>query len=127
MLFNGGAGSWEDAGVSEPTVIKDGSTYHLWYTGDEGRTQRIGHATSSDGITWDEDLAIPVLDLGVPGAWVLAARLWPECGQGGPGIQALVFRRDTARRLQTGYALSPNGSAWTRWRDAHPGRLIGRL
>ena len=42
---------------------------------------------------------IPVWDLGVPGAWVLAARLWPYCAKGGGGIQALVFRRDTARRL----------------------------
>ena len=46
MLDLGAATEWDDAHVLEPTVIKDGSTYKMWYSGHEGTEQRIGYATS---------------------------------------------------------------------------------
>ncbi|MBI2438632.1 MAG: hypothetical protein HYV36_07465 [Lentisphaerae bacterium] len=45
-----GKGDFYDAGW--PTVIKDGSTYKMWYAGNDGGTQRIYYATSSNGLTW---------------------------------------------------------------------------
>ncbi|MFZ5987347.1 MAG: hypothetical protein ACOYWZ_09535 [Bacillota bacterium] len=35
-----------------PTVIKDGSTYKMWYSGSDGANQRILYATSVDGNNW---------------------------------------------------------------------------
>lgn len=114
VVSNGNAGSWENAGVSEPTVIKDGSTYHLWYTGHEGRTQRIGHATSGDGIAWTRDPANPILDIGTPGAWDWLNVYGPSVVKVGAGFKLWYSGETLPAAWQTGYALSPNGSAWTR-------------
>ncbi len=41
-----GPGSWESVAVFPGTVLFDGNMYHMWYTGDDGATMRIGYATS---------------------------------------------------------------------------------
>jgi hypothetical protein len=43
----------------------------MWYSGDSGSNgnNRIGYATSPDGIVWTKHPANPVLDLGPSGAW----------------------------------------------------------
>ena len=52
-VFNvGTAGSWDDQGVSEPWVIKEDSTYKMWYVGVHGIAYQIGFATSINGISW---------------------------------------------------------------------------
>ena len=33
-------------------VIKDGSTWKMWYTGDDSSKKRVAYATSTDGVTW---------------------------------------------------------------------------
>jgi len=33
-------------------VLKDGSTWKIWYTGDDSNKKRIAYATSVDGMTW---------------------------------------------------------------------------
>jgi Tol biopolymer transport system component len=55
--------SWEENGVFSPSVLKDGSTYHMWYAGTNNSDDtRIGHATSTDGKGWNKDGANPVLN-----------------------------------------------------------------
>jgi len=46
-------GTYEDNGVYSPEVIKDGTTYNMWYCGrtSSGRV-RIMYANSSDGVSW---------------------------------------------------------------------------
>ncbi|WP_428026091.1 hypothetical protein [Arcobacter sp.] len=55
---------------SRPTVIKDSSGYHMWfsYRSGDGTKYRIGYAFSLDGIQWDrkEDSGI---DVGKVGKW----------------------------------------------------------
>jgi uncharacterized repeat protein (TIGR01451 family) len=114
VLDVGASGSWEDEDVSGPTVIKEGGTYHLWYTGDDGITPRIGHATSSDGIHWTKDSANPVLDIGPPGDWDWLYVYGPNVVAYG-GTYLLWYSGGTLPSAwQTGYALSSNGSSWTR-------------
>ena len=48
----GGSGRGDATHVFQPRVIKDGNTYKMWYTGANGGTFTIFHATSSDGLTW---------------------------------------------------------------------------
>jgi predicted GH43/DUF377 family glycosyl hydrolase len=56
----GTIGKGDDAGVFAPSVIKDGDTYKMWYTGFDGSRWRIYYATSSDGLTWTKyDNSIP--------------------------------------------------------------------
>ncbi len=63
------SGSWDDQQVWFPYVMKDGSTYRMWYGGNDGANNRIGYASSGNGISWRVHECNPVLDLGPVGAW----------------------------------------------------------
>src|SRR5437867_2965060 len=55
VLGPGPPGSSDDRFVWRPTVVYQGSTYQMWYSGDSMATPRrnsIFRATSSDGLTW---------------------------------------------------------------------------
>jgi len=69
VLDLGANGTWEDAIVCNPTVLFDGTQYHMWYTGYDGSNFRIGYASSADGIVWEKHPDNPVLDLGASGTW----------------------------------------------------------
>jgi len=62
-IFEGTVGEWDSFGVMEPSVIKDGSTYKMWYSGtDTGVADiKIGYATSSDGISWTKSASNPII------------------------------------------------------------------
>jgi predicted GH43/DUF377 family glycosyl hydrolase len=45
-------GSWDGDYVTTPRVIFDGTTYKMWYQGGLSGVNRIGYATSTDGINW---------------------------------------------------------------------------
>ena len=64
--------------MEKPSVVFDGSTYRLWYSGNEAlgtglvngtgvQVQRIGFGTSTDGTNWTA--LGTVLPAGPPGAW----------------------------------------------------------
>lgn len=61
------AQDWDAITVDKPTVIKDGTVYRMWYTGDQVFTDstadpwKIGYATSTDGIRWEKSPENPVL------------------------------------------------------------------
>jgi uncharacterized repeat protein (TIGR01451 family) len=114
VLDVGSPGSWDDNEVTEPTVIKEGNAYHLWYVGNDGVTLRIGHATSSDGINWAEDAANPVLDLGSPGSWDWLDVYSPSVVKVGDEYKLWYSGGTLPPTYQTGYATSLNGSTWTR-------------
>jgi len=46
VLAPGDPGSWDDGGVGEPSVIKDGDGFRMWFTGERstGGSWAIGHA-----------------------------------------------------------------------------------
>jgi len=49
----GGEGTYDERHVMMPCVIKNGATYHMWYTGyTNGGEARILHATSSNGTSF---------------------------------------------------------------------------
>jgi len=52
VLTHGPAGSADSFSAADPSVLKDGSTWKMWYTGDDSSKKRIAYATSTDGITW---------------------------------------------------------------------------
>jgi uncharacterized repeat protein (TIGR01451 family) len=114
VLGVGASGSWEDDDVLDPTVIKEGSTYHMWYSGYDGITNRIGHATSSDGTTWTKDPANPVLDVGSPGGWDWLHVYGPSVIRYNDTFLMWYSGETLPEARQTGYALSSDGSAWTR-------------
>jgi predicted GH43/DUF377 family glycosyl hydrolase len=59
VLKIGPKGSWDETWIFFPSVIFDGSIFKMWYTGSQGDPvtyenwqNRIGYATSPDGIIW---------------------------------------------------------------------------
>ncbi|MDO8587429.1 MAG: hypothetical protein Q7T82_10345 [Armatimonadota bacterium] len=52
VLDIGSPGQLDSKGVGQPYVLKEGSTYRMWYEGFDGTKWRIFYATSSDGISW---------------------------------------------------------------------------
>jgi predicted GH43/DUF377 family glycosyl hydrolase len=63
VLAMGSAGTWDRSWVCIGDVLFTGTKYHMWYSGcDSARVGvKIGHATSTDGLTWTKDPANPVL------------------------------------------------------------------
>jgi sucrose-6-phosphate hydrolase SacC (GH32 family) len=64
-VFAGEGGeAWDKKIRERGWIIKDGDTYHLWYTGyNDAKTKDrlLGHATSADGVTWSRDPANPLV------------------------------------------------------------------
>jgi len=52
VLGLGDPGDLDAKGVGQPYVIKEGSTYRMWYEGFDGSVWRIFYATSTDGVVW---------------------------------------------------------------------------
>jgi hypothetical protein len=48
----GDGGSLDSGEVYRGSVVKDGSTYKMWYGGHNGSTWRINYCTSTDGNNW---------------------------------------------------------------------------
>jgi len=113
ILEPGPAGSWCEGGKDLGHVIFDGSMYHMWYGGNDFVHNRIGHATSTDGISWTEDPANPVLDIGIVGTWEESTVSLPT-----------IILKDSEFHMwyvgawgmteQIGHATSPDGSTWTK-------------
>ena len=60
VLDVGPGGAWDELGVADPYVIKEGDWYYLFFLGqDRARRQRIGLARSRDGINWQKLRANP--------------------------------------------------------------------
>lgn len=114
------SGEWDEGGVGAACVIRDGSTYKMWYTGlHVGPWPEIGYATSSDGKSWTKYGANPVLTKGTSGTWDdegvgSCCVLWDADDSlykmwytGTPGS-------DGSAIPAIGYATSSNGIAWTK-------------
>lgn len=121
--------SCRQGGVLEPSVLFDAAAglYRMWYVGlgepvNSFRTYRIGHATSTDGITWTR-LPTPVFALGAPGSW---DEMWTShvnvVADPGGGYHMFYFGsaprdyRDgiEMQRGSIGHAFSEDGIRWER-------------
>lgn len=111
VLSLGAGGTWDDVHVGYPFVIKDGGTYKMWYTGNDGTNYRIGYATSSDGIAWTKYASNPVLNLGTSGSWDDA-----HLGTIGVIFDGVTYKgwfgASDGTNYRIGYATSPDGMRW---------------
>jgi len=113
VLRVGDVGEWDSALVANPSVIKDGSTYKMWYQGGDGLTTKIGYATSNDGVTWLKHTG-PVLERGPSGFWdALASGLeLPSVVKDGSVFMMWYF---AALIGVIGYATSNDGVNWSKF------------
>jgi hypothetical protein len=63
-VLEGDTGEWDANGVSNPSVIYDSGSYHMWYIA----SAAVGYATSTDGVNWTKNGANPVHEP-TPGEW----------------------------------------------------------
>ncbi len=121
VLDLGAPGAWDDIEIGQPSVIKNGSLYQMWYFGaSKNGVKQIGYATSSNGLSWTKYASNPVLTVGNPGDW-------DETEVGGPRV---VFDGTNYHLWyhgyrgsccdSIGYATSPDGANWTK----HPGNPV---
>ena len=113
VLSLGSSGSWDDAAILEPTVLFDGSIYHMWYQGFGGSNRRIGYATSPDGVTWTKSGSNPVLNLGSSGSWDDLELRQPFVILDG-GLYRMWYTGSNGSIQQFGYATSTDGVSWTK-------------
>jgi len=67
VLSPGNPGDWDGLFIADPTVLFDGTSYFMWFTGADTTWQaRIGFATSPDGFTWTKYGGNPILTGGNP-------------------------------------------------------------
>jgi predicted GH43/DUF377 family glycosyl hydrolase len=112
VLDVGSGDAWDSAAVNDPTVVRIGALWHMWYHGESSSdTLRIGHATSADGVNWtkydqlaDGDPSNDyVLDVGDAGAWD-QSHVWSP---------SVLLDGDQLKMWYTG------------WSDLNPGRQTG--
>jgi hypothetical protein len=123
----GASGQWDAALVHSGSVLFDGTTYRMWYTGlstwySAGGFAGIGLATSADGIHWVKDsLDNPVLTAGLPTEWDhdgvgACSVVYDSAGQPYDmfydGNELDYFQSGTSG---IGYAWSTDGVRWTRY------------
>jgi len=116
-VVNLGPGAWENNWVYAQSIYFDSATYHMWYIGNEGNTDRVGYATSSDGgITWEKDDAHnPVMNPG-PSSWDDAGIGPGPIFFNGTNYEMLYNGYD-GLHFQAGYATSTDGINWNKSDD----------
>lgn len=58
VLDHGRPGGPDSFAAADPSVIKDGTTWKMWYTGDDSNMKRVAYATSPDGVSWAKGGAV---------------------------------------------------------------------
>lgn len=110
------SGSWDAYMVLAPYVIRENGQYKMWYTGcaTSSVLDRIGYATSPDGINWTKHPSNPVL---LPGTatWESAAVAYP-CIMPDVSGYKMWYGGFNANLSVTalGYATSTDGITWVK-------------
>jgi len=118
VLEVGSNGEWDDALIFAPSVVFDGSIYHMWYSGWDGSISpdrvRIGHATSTHpDSTWTKDPGNPVLDIGTSTCWDYDRVDAPDVVFDGTRFH-MFYSGGPIFTWRIGYAWSTDGSQWTK-------------
>ena len=119
VMEPGSAGEWDEMEINNASVLIKDNIYHMWYSGvDFFDDNRIGYATSLDGINWTKDSLNPVLDHGNPGSWDDEEVMHPF----------VILENDTLKMYYNGHngqtqrillATSIDGKNWSRFLS-HP-------
>ena len=113
-------GAWDDGSRYPMAVVKVEGIFHLFYNGQRTGTAQldstdVGHATSTDGVTWEIDSANPVLVRGAAGEWDDTALWGVAILHDESGFRMWYAGRDSDDMLgRVGTATSSDGSMWTK-------------
>jgi predicted GH43/DUF377 family glycosyl hydrolase len=113
-VFTDSENSWDDGFAIGQSVIKNGNTYKMWYSGshDIFSPKSIGYATSSDGINWTRYSGNPVFE-GIAGSWDSGSVALPSVMQEGNTLH-MWYLGGGGDAGTIGYATSEDGIHWKR-------------
>ena len=116
QLFAGDGSGFDASAVSHPSVIKDGATYVMYYTGtDSGGTSKIGRATSASAGSGFTRGTNPVLDVGAAGSFDAASVKDPVVAKLAATDYRMLYTGVDADGIErVGYATSSDGMTWTK-------------
>jgi predicted GH43/DUF377 family glycosyl hydrolase len=119
VLQPGTAGSWDEMEINNASVLFKDNIYHMWYSGiDFFDDNRIGYATSPNGINWTKDSLNPVIDHGNPGSWDDEEVMHPFVINVNDTLKMYYNGHDgTTQRIL--YATSLDGKNWKKF-SSHP-------
>ena len=104
-------GTYDTAAAMSPTVIKDGSTYKMWYSGQAaGNVRRILYCTSSNGTTWSNHQM--VVNLGSEGTYDTVRCQAPTVIKDG-SIYKMWYSGYDGTNFRIIYCDSSNGTTWS--------------
>jgi predicted GH43/DUF377 family glycosyl hydrolase len=95
----------------------------MWYAGENSQgADRIGMATSNDGMSWTKYSGNPVFDVSTPGSWdgdsISDASVIKENGQYKMWYTGQTYGATSVDDVfKIGYATSPDGIHWTRYSE----------
>ena len=107
----GAEGTYDTVDIRDPFVLKDGSTYKIWYSGTNGSNRRILYATSTDGINWNTPQM--VLSVGVEGTWDAVNISSPTVIKDGSTYKMWYAGRDVSSVFRVLYTNSTDGINWS--------------
>lgn len=114
VLGLGGGGQWDSAGIQGTSVVLVGTTYYLFYQGQDGNgTWRIGLATSSDGVTFSRFSGNPILNV-TGGGWDSQHVSFPSVVKDGNNWQLFYMGASGGTWQGVGLATSTNGMTWSK-------------
>jgi len=121
-VFTGKPGSWDESNVVIPVVIQDGHLLRMWYLSGDPDGDKIGYATSVDGINWNR-YPSPVFESRKTG-WYRDG-IFPGTVIKENGVFKMWFSGSVGSLRQStpttensiGYATSPDGIHWAVYDD----------
>lgn len=124
VLSPGNPGEWDGLYIESPSVLYDGVSYLMWYSGiDTTYKVRIGVATSPDGIYWKKYAGNPVIDGGSIYSWeglsVATPAIIKRNGQFEMWYVGASYYdmldNNAIDTIKVGYATSSNGLNWIKY------------
>jgi len=117
VMSAGTVGTFDDGGAWPGTVIYNGETYRMWYTGardSDGFIWTIGYAESADGFEWTHRQEPVIESDTVMDQWLAYA---PTVVFDGSVYRMWYAGSSGAGTFNIGYAESTDGVVWTKYWD----------
>ena len=118
VLTAGPKGSWDQGGVEGPSVVWNGTTFLMYYSGSNGTlASDVGIAFSKDMLHWQKYAGNPVL-VRTPNSFDAVSVKYPDVLFNNSSYQMWYTARSATNVGYTlGYATSSDGLLWKKYPD----------
>jgi len=114
VLKRSGTETWDQNGIFGESIIRDGSTCHLYFWGDDtAGNNSYGHATSTDLKHWSRSKN-PVLSPGAPGSWDEQRITYVTARKIGNTFHIWYLGQNNGGVSRVGHATSTDGETWVK-------------